>query len=155
MEVPVKLLAAMAAHAQRAYPAECCGVLIDDAAGSLQYTPIENIAGTAQGAATSARNLRDGYVMDPKALMAALESAEASGGGLRAVVHSHPDVGAYFSAEDKRAALGGESEPLWPGVDYLVISCKAGRTDDLRIYRWDPATGDFFERILTLPADFR
>ena len=142
--------AQMAAHAESVYPAECCGVLVDDAKGSLQYIPIENIAGTLQSAATSTRSVRDGYVMDPKALMSALERAEERGGGLRAIVHSHPDVGAYFSAEDKRAALGGEAEPLWPGVDYLVVSCRNGRTDDLRIYRWDAVKRDFSEEILQL-----
>jgi len=60
-------------------------------------------------------------------------------------VDSHPDVGAYFSNEDRSMALGGGSDPLWPGVQYLVVSVRAGRVDGARIYRWDPARADFQE----------
>ena len=83
-ELGAPLLQAMAAHAEKAYPAECCGVLVSDSVGGLQYIAIENIAGSAAGAATSTRTVRDGYVMDPKGLMDALASAEEKGGGLRA-----------------------------------------------------------------------
>ncbi len=151
IEVEPALLAALGAHAASVYPAECCGVLLDDAAGALRYQPIANVAGTAAGAGTSTRTARDGYVMDPLGLMNAIEGAEARGGGLRAIVHSHPEVGAYFSAEDQRAALGGGDEPLWPGIEYLVISCRKGRSDDFRIYRWDAVSKAFHERILALP----
>ena len=41
----------------------------------------------AAGASTSSRSTRDGYVMDPKAMMNALQSAEDSGGGLLAIVY--------------------------------------------------------------------
>ena len=47
---------------------------------------IPNIAGTAVGSQTSTRSGKDGYVMEPKALLAALGAAEDEGGGLRAIV---------------------------------------------------------------------
>jgi adenylyltransferase/sulfurtransferase len=138
-----ELRQAMAAHAERAYPAECCGVITSDGEGALRYIEIPNIAGSAAASPTSSRSSRDGYVMDPKALMGAIESAEAAGGALVAVVHSHPDVGSYFSAEDKRAALGDGDEPLWPGIGYIVISCKSGITENADLYVWSGATRDF------------
>ena len=139
------LLPAMLAEASLRYPAEACGLLLTGKGGALRFVAVPNIAGTAAGSQTSSRSAKDGYVMEPKALMFALSAAEDEGGGLQAIVHSHPDVGSYFSHEDKRMALGGGDEPLWPGVDYLVISCRGGRCDEARLYRWEPARGDFRE----------
>jgi len=139
------LMARIAAHARSTYPAECCGLVLADAAGALRFMPIENIAGTAAGAANSNRTPRDGYVMDPKALLAALEEAEQGGGRLAAIVHSHPDAGAYFSREDADMALGGGSEPLWPGVQYLVVSTRKAGVDDARLFTWDAGLGGFAE----------
>ncbi|HEX9605355.1 MAG TPA: M67 family metallopeptidase [Myxococcales bacterium] len=139
------LMAQIASHARSAYPAECCGLVVAARAGALRFVPIANIAGTEAAAGNSRRSRRDGYVMDPKALLAALTEAEEGGGGLAAIVHSHPDVGAYFSREDREMALGGGVEPLWPGVQYLVISCKETGVDAARLYTWDPARVDFAE----------
>ena len=140
------LMPRMAAYARGTYPAECCGLVIADATGALRFVPIANIAGTAAAAGNSERTHRDGYVMDPKALLAALGEAEQGGGRLAGIVHSHPDAGAYFSREDKEMALGGGAEPLWPGVQYLVISCKSTGVDDARLYTWDGARSDFAEQ---------
>ena len=141
--IPDDVLRQIARHAREQYPAECCGLLLADPAGKLRFQPIANIAGTAAGAATSTRSPRDGYVMDPKELLSALETSDRAGGNLWAIVHSHPDVGAYFSNEDRSMALGGGSEPLWPGVQYLVVSVRAARVDGARLYRWDAARADF------------
>lgn len=143
--IPAQALRHIVRHAEATWPAECCGLLLEDASGGLRFQPIANIAGTADGAATSRRSQRDGYVMDPKALLQALEASEQAGGRLWAIVHSHPEVGAYFSSEDKNMALGGEESPLWPGVRYLVVSVRSGRADDARIYTWDDASRDFRE----------
>jgi [CysO sulfur-carrier protein]-S-L-cysteine hydrolase len=144
--IPDEVLRQIALHARDKYPAECCGLLLADAAGALRFQPIANIAGTQSGAATSARTQRDGYVMDPKELLTSLDASERSGGILWAIVHSHPDVGAYFSKEDRNMALGGGSEPLWPGVHYLVVSVGREGVDDAKLYTWDPAKTDFLEQ---------
>ena len=144
--IPDEVLRQIALHARDKYPAECCGLLLGDAAGTLRFQPIANIAGSQAGAATSARTQRDGYVMDPKELLAALETSERSGGSLWAIVHSHPDVGAYFSKEDRNMALGGGSAPLWPGVHYLVVSVRRDGVDDAKLYTWDAGKEDFLEQ---------
>ncbi|TMB05878.1 MAG: hypothetical protein E6J64_09875, partial [Deltaproteobacteria bacterium] len=95
------VMAAIAAHARSTYPAECCGLVLAGGDGALRFVPVANIAGTAAAAGNSQRTRRDGYVMDPKALLAALAEIEQGGGRLAAIVHSHPDVGAYFSCEDR------------------------------------------------------
>jgi [CysO sulfur-carrier protein]-S-L-cysteine hydrolase len=143
--IPDHALEQIARHARETYPAECCGLLLADAKGDLRFQPIPNVAGTAAGVATSERSQRDGYVMDPKALLQALEATERAGGQLWAIVHSHPDVGAYFSREDRHMALGGGEEPLWPGVRYLVVSVRGKRVDGARLYTWDGSKRDFLE----------
>jgi proteasome lid subunit RPN8/RPN11 len=143
--IPPSVLREMAAHAQKTYPAECCGLLLAAADGTLRFQPVANVAGTREGAGTSARTARDGYVMDPKELLLALEETERQGGALWAIVHSHPDVGAYFSLEDQRMALGGGQEPLWPGVRYLVISARGAGVDGAKLFTWDAASGGFRE----------
>jgi proteasome lid subunit RPN8/RPN11 len=152
--IPAEALKQIVRHTQTAYPAECCGLLIEDASGVRSFQPIRNVAGTTDGAATSSRTQRDGYVMDPKALLDALDGAEQAGGRLWAIVHSHPDVGAYFSSEDKSMALAGGDAPLWPGVHYLVVSVRAGRVDAARIYTWDDASHDFHEEEVCGITDF-
>ncbi|HZX96495.1 MAG TPA: M67 family metallopeptidase [Myxococcales bacterium] len=140
------VLREMAAHARKAYPEECCGVLIEDASGALSFRPIANIAGSIGAAGISARTNRDGYVMDPRGLMAAQEEADRLVGRLWGIVHSHPDVGAYFSREDRAKALDDAGqEPLWPGVRYLVISARASGIDRALLYTWDAARHDFIE----------
>lgn len=136
------LLRAIAAHARSTYPAEGCGLILADRAGVSRFEPIANVAGAS---AISTRTARDGYVMDPKAVLAALQSADDQGGRLVAIVHSHPDVGACFSREDRLMALGGGTEPLWPGVQYLVVSVRKGVVDDARLYLWEDARRDFLE----------
>jgi proteasome lid subunit RPN8/RPN11 len=143
--IPNEALEQIARHARETYPAECCGLLLADAKGGLRFQAIPNIAGTSEGASTSSRGQRDGYVMEPKALLLALEAAERAGGNLWAIVHSHPDAGAYFSREDKHMALGGGDEPLWPGVRYLVVSVREGQVDGARLYTWDGSRRDFRE----------
>ena len=139
-------LAAIAAHMRACYPAEGCGLVLEDAHGALSFRPIANIAGSAEASGTSARTERDGYVMEPKALLDALEETEQAGGRLYAIAHSHPDVGAYFSKEDRNVALGGGDEPLWPGVRYLVVSVRNGTVDGARLFTWDAGRRDFSEQ---------
>ena len=143
--LPETLLGEIAGHARSTYPAECCGIVIADSEGNPRFVPIPNIAGTAGAQGTSKRNGSDGYVMDPKTLLRALSRAEEEGGSLRVIVHSHPDVGAYFSKEDRDMALGGGSEPLWPGLQYLVVSTRKAGVDDARLFTWDAGLGGFAE----------
>jgi proteasome lid subunit RPN8/RPN11 len=124
MRDPAWPLKAIRAHAEAAYPDECCGLVLED--GS--YLPAPNVA----------RDRSSTYVLDPTTLLAHATS-------LRAVVHSHCDAPSRFSDEDRRQALAAPGAPLWPGVQYLVTSVERGLCVEARIYAWDPAAGDFRE----------
>jgi proteasome lid subunit RPN8/RPN11 len=147
MNLPLREIAA---HARATYPQECCGLVLADAAGALRFVAIDNVAGSSE---ISARTKRDGYVMDPKQLLAAMQESDREGGRIHTIVHSHPDAGAYFSPEDRRKALGDDGEPLWPGVNYLVVSVRSGRVDGARIYTWNSESRDFAELELTEIVD--
>ena len=148
------LMPAMAAHARSTYPAECCGLVLTDAGGIPRFVRVPNIAGTPAAAGNSNRTGRDGYVMEPQTLLAALDEAERSGGRLAVIVHSHPDVGAYFSKEDRDMALAGGEDPLWPGVQYLVISCRRSGVDAARLYTWNVRERDFDEEEVPVLSSF-
>lgn len=139
MNLPLREIAA---HARACYPQECCGLVLADAKGALHFVPIDNVAGESEA---SSRTKRDGYVMDSVQQFKAQRAAEEAGGHLAVIVHSHPDVGAYFSDEDKRKALAEPGLPWYPGVQYLVVSIRDGRVDEGRLYTWDDGRRDFFE----------
>ncbi len=143
MNLPLREIAA---HARACYPQECCGLVLADAKGVLRFVPIDNVAGASEA---SERSKLDGYVMDPQQQYLAISEAEKAGGHLAVIMHSHPDVGAYFSAEDQRQALATPDQPWYPGVQYLVVSVRSGRVDGARLYTWNPASRDFAELELT------
>jgi proteasome lid subunit RPN8/RPN11 len=153
--LPEHVLREIAAHARATYPAECCGLVFVYPSGSPRFVPVPNVAGTPLEMKTSSRTVRDGYVMDPTAQLKATTRAEAEGGSLRVIIHSHPDVGAYFSPEDREKALLNGKEPWFPGVDYLVVSCRESGVDDARLYTWDPKRADFQETQVPITSVFR
>ena len=129
-------LAVAVAHLEACYPREGCGLWFE----RRGFVPIRNVA--AAGATR--------YTMEPKEMLAALEVDDP----LVAIVHSHPDAGAYFSAEDRDMALGGANEPLWPGVQYVVVSVRGGKAREARSFRWDAARADFVvEKVYENPGE--
>lgn len=123
MKLPFKEIVA---HAKACYPRECCGFVVD-VAGELRFFPIENIA---RGS--------DEYEMDASQQLKAEQAGQVA-----VIVHSHPEVGAYFSPRDRSRALFEDREPWYPGVHYLVVSVRNSRVDGAKLFTWDPAAKDF------------
>lgn len=109
-DLPEALLAELRQAAESAYPAECCGLIVD-VAGRLSYWPCANIAPALAQA--------DRFVLAP-AEWAAAEDA----GTVLAVVHSHPDACANPSMADR---LGCERTGLtwfivgWPSAVIVAL----------------------------------
>jgi len=140
--IPERVLAQIYAHARAAYPEECCGFLYGQPIDQAQ--PVENRqnelhrldperfprdAGTAYNMA----------VGDIRVLEKSLRSARP----VRVIYHSHCEVGAYFSDEDKRAATW-DGEPLYP-VDHLVVDVRQEGVRGAKLFRFDAARRDFVE----------
>ena len=70
------------------------------------------------------------------------EAADARKARLSCIFHSHCDVGAYFSSED-RAMAAPEGRPLLPDVSYLVVAVDRGRATHTVLFKW--SDGDFVE----------
>ncbi len=130
-------------HARVTYPEECCGFLlgpqeshsIDEARRCVN----EQNRYHALDPERFPRTARQAYYLGGKDLRFLLESVE-SPRPVKIIYHSHPDVGAYFSAEDTRAALGREpdetAEPQYP-VDHIVIDAQADHIAGAKLFRWD------------------
>ena len=140
--------AAMFAHAQEEYPAECCGIMTQDASGAYVVHRCENIQDKLHEAdpETHPRTSKMAYRMDDIQVMCIQTEAEKAGGRMVAIYHSHIDVDAYFSEEDHNAATFF-GEPTYPDVVYPVISVKDGQVDmgGEKMFCWDDSSLKFEE----------
>ena len=131
---------------ESAYPNEGCGLIVE-ADGVVRWIPCENLADKYHQLDPIAfpRTSRTFYIVSPKEFLA----AERRGETVRIIVHSHADVGDYFSDEDRAAALlpalgpDEHPEPLFPGVDYLVVSVRNGHADHATTFRFDDEQREF------------
>ena len=146
-----ELLRALIAESEARSPDEACGLVFEGPTGP-RVQPIANALDRYHARDPNAfpRTARTGYFMDPKEQLAALEAAEQAGERLCAIFHSHVEVGAYFSDEDRAMALTDEGEPLQPGVEYLVLSVRGGRCDAVKGFKL-LGGGQSSERDLPLP----
>lgn len=118
--------------AERAYPEECCGLLIGhrDAEGILHITEIAE----SDNVATGQRNRR--FEVDPALRLSLMRQLRGTADSIVGHYHSHPDRAAEPSAHD--AAMVFEPELVW-----LIVAVTAGRAGDARCWQWDQATGSF------------
>jgi proteasome lid subunit RPN8/RPN11 len=125
------------AHARAAYPDECCGIIVERG-GALEAIRVSNIQNDmhAQDPARYPRTARTAYLMGPEASPILLD-AERNRLALRAFYHSHPEHEAYFSEEDKTAALGGWDEPNYPQAGQIVISVRHAEVRYAKAFAWD------------------
>jgi proteasome lid subunit RPN8/RPN11 len=149
--IPSEILAAMYAHARGTYPEECCGFLI----GSRHDATIDQVRRCvneqnryhALDPERFPRTAREAYNLGGKDLRFLLESITSSR-PVKIIYHSHPDVGAYFSDEDTRAALGREpddtAEPLYP-VDHIVIDAQSDHIAGAKLFRWESTQRAFLQ----------
>lgn len=140
-----EILDAVLAHARAAYPAECCGV-ISGAEGRhgpelVAVHEMENVYDRYHEVDPEAypRTSRTAYLMDPQKQARLMDALAEAGTPVRCIYHSHVDVGAYFSNEDQRMALL-DGEPLYPGVEYLVVDVKDGEPIGSEAFAWDGET---------------
>jgi proteasome lid subunit RPN8/RPN11 len=137
-------------HLEAAYPNEGCGVVLRRVAdGALRVRPMENAydRAHAEDPETYPRTARTAYTLDPREQLALQRECDATGEEICCIFHSHADVGAYFSAEDRRQAVQ-DGEPLHPGVSYLVVAVDQRRATAARLYRYE--AGDFQETLVPL-----
>lgn len=144
LEIPAAVLAAAAAHGERAYPEECCGLLLG--------RPLPGGSGSAVVRAVAADNehgeeRRRRYTIGPETVLHADRVARAEGLEIVGYYHSHPDHPAAPSAFDR--------EHAWPGVSYLIVPVAARRAGAARSWRLAGDRGGFDEEAVAVTDDSR
>lgn len=116
----------IAAHGERDYPHECCGLLLGNFVGSLktitEVYPISN--------AREEQAKRNRFLIRPEELMRGERYAAQHGLDVVGFYHSHPDHPAVPSAYDLDHA--------WPAFSYVIVSIIAGTARDLRSWEMEP-----------------
>jgi proteasome lid subunit RPN8/RPN11 len=128
-------IARITAAAERAYPEECCGLLIGRslAADDLRVTNV------AESANVSAANRRRRFEVDPAVRFALMRRLRGTAECIVGLYHSHPDGTAEPSAHD--VAMAFEPELLW-----LIVAVDTAHAGDIRCWRWDPVSACFRHR---------
>jgi proteasome lid subunit RPN8/RPN11 len=138
-------LAALDAHARETYPKECCGMIVERD-GREEVVRVTNIQDDlhAKDPEQYPRTAAIAYTMglESAPILIAAERGELT---LRAFYHSHPEHEAYFSAEDKRQAMGGWDEPNYPQAAQIVLSVCGGAVRATKAFAWDESACDFVE----------
>ncbi len=115
--VPNNLFKDMVAIARKAYPHECCGVMVgtlkDGVKSVTQVVEIENL---------NRARAHDRYDLDPQGFMRAEKAAAKEGLSIVGIFHSHPDHPSRASETDRLHA--------WPVYSYLIIAIHKGEYHD-------------------------
>ena len=129
----------IAAHGERDYPHECCGLLLGTfAAGSLKtMAEIYPISNAREEVAK-----RNRFLITPEEFMEGEQYAEKCGLDVVGFYHSHPDHPAVPSAYDL--------EHAWPLYSYIVVAVGAGVAGDLRSWEMEPDRSKFTEEEISL-----
>jgi drug/metabolite transporter (DMT)-like permease/proteasome lid subunit RPN8/RPN11 len=126
-------LAEIYRHADATYPAEACGFV--RASG---VKPCENVIDALP--AEFGRVSSNGYAFGPTDLRELARSFDGED-PVRIIYHSHPDAGAYFSAEDHRYAVV-DGMPVYP-VRHLVVDVSGDGVRGARLFDFDPGEGRY------------
>jgi len=136
-------------HAIQSYPSECCGLVLGPVNEKNRFSeivPCENKQDEwhAVDPVQYPRTSQQAFLIDPKVLLDIHQKSRKEGKEIKLIYHSHVDVGAYFSEEDRRQAMMGH-EPIYPNVVYLVLAAKDHRVDEAKLYAWSPAESEWVE----------
>ena len=111
----------IAAHGERDYPYECCGLLL----GSFLENGKGKICAETYQISNSREEeaKRNRFLIRPEELMRGEKYAASKGLDVIGFYHSHPDHPAVPSVYDLDHA--------WPVYSYIVVAVKSGRAKDL------------------------
>ena len=143
--LPATVLRELLAHARRAVPNECCGLLIGVSTPSPSISSIDEIEGDIQiESAAPARNLRlspTRYLIDPADPFAAIRTARARGRTVVGGYHSHPSGPPDASTTDHRDASDA-------AFIYVIVSPRTGT-----VKAWRLAAGRLQELTMRIVPD--
>jgi proteasome lid subunit RPN8/RPN11 len=143
--LPAAVLGELLAHARRAVPNECCGLLIGVTSPTVALSSIDERAVDIQiESSAPARNLRlspTRYLIDPADHFAAIRTARARGRTVVGGYHSHPSGPPDASTTDHRDASDA-------AFIYLIVSPGTGA-----VKAWRLAAGRLGELTIRIVPD--
>lgn len=146
LEISAAVLAAVAEHAERAYPEECCGVLIGRSRpGGAGADVVRAVAAGNERPEEQPGERRRRYLIGPETVLRADRAARDEGLEIVGYYHSHPDHPAVPSAFDR--------EHAWAGVSYLIMPVAGGKARPARSWRLTGVDGEFVEETVVAAAD--
>lgn len=148
VEMTQAMVDAIAEHGEADYPNEACGLVLgeNDAPRLVRAVRLRNVQDKYHQLDPEQfpRTARDAFRLDELERMRVLDAADAEARVERILYHSHPDAGAYFSPEDRAAAIQDGIE-LNPGVINLVVSIRSGKRADMAAFLYDASRNRFDE----------
>lgn len=122
LRLPHTVFRAIRAHGERAYPFECCGVLLGQ-----PFAEGWDVAESVEAANASAGLARNRYSIAPAELVALAAAARAKGLEIAGFYHSHPDHPAEWSAADL-------VEAHWIGCAYVITQVEHGEARQTKAF---------------------
>lgn len=145
LRLPDTVAAAMRAHAEAAYPGECCGAMLGRRDG--QDWHVVSAIAVENAAADEAR--RTQYEIGSRDLVRIALEARRRQLEIAGFYHSHPDCEATWSPTD---LAGGH----WIGASYAIVEVRVGRAGAVRSFRLTGTTEEdkrFTEETITAHED--
>jgi proteasome lid subunit RPN8/RPN11 len=124
----------IAAHGERDYPYECCGLLLGRFENEGKKVCAELLPISNAREETAKRNR---FLIRPEELLRGEQHAAAKELEVIGFYHSHPDHPAVPSAYDL--------EHAWPVYSYIVVAIKSGQAADLRSWEMQADRSSFAE----------
>lgn len=143
-------------HGALAYPEEACGFISGKTTEEdhmAEVHPMQNMMNAchAQDPQKYPRTNRNAYLIDPLAQMRLEKTLAQKQRCIRVIYHSHPEAGAYFSAQDESDALWN-GQPRMGGVHYLVFGIKQHQPNGAILAIFNPKTERFVLLLLDEPC---
>ena len=115
--------AQMESAAIKAYPCECCGILVGKKSekGEIEITEIREASNQFQGQKSVH------FQIDPLFIYRLEQELEVRSLEIVGIYHSHPDCPAILSKEDEKYMV--------PGLEYVIMSVQNGEIADVKSYR--------------------
>jgi proteasome lid subunit RPN8/RPN11 len=136
LTIPDSLFQQIAAHGQRTYPEECCGVMLGKQIGEERL--VQDIAEIDN---TQDTNRRRRFLVSAAQYRRAEQQAAERKMDLLGFYHSHPDHPAVPSAFDTEHAL--------PWFTYVIVSVEKGRAGHATAWMLEEDRSRFVEQLLT------
>ena len=125
-------LAEIRAHAEAAYPDECCGLVFDD--GVVRCTNVQDVL-HAEDPEVFPRTAQHAFRLSDAEQLLLARSFDGPRPA-RVLYHSHVDADAYLSDADVAGATL-DGCPLYPGLLHLVVSVRAGVAGEVAVFAMD------------------